>query len=204
MSLQNLKNYPHDGVQGLIYNDTPNLIAVSLASYDVVVADLKFQPSRFTYQTALLLPGDSMSYQLQSVDHLEVCDFLSFWKPSELSSIYNPNGNDPGWAERAQLALYDGTFGWPTTYFIPPGGNYIDGDPWELRRGHHTGPLNKRTGISQGQSNEEIWGSVHLSVKRENDGWQIPTSQAYLDRYPNPNHPSTSDWAIFTTRIKSL
>jgi hypothetical protein len=41
-------------------------------------------------------------------------------------------------------------------------------------------------------------------VTRENDGWQIPTSQAYLDRYPNPNHPSTSDWAIFTIRIESL
>ena len=64
--------------------------------------------------------------------------------------------------------------------------------------------MNVRSGIRAGETNEEIWGSVHLSVKRENDGWQIPTSQAYLDRYPNPNNPSTSDWAIFTIRIKSL
>lgn len=65
-------------------------------------------------------------------------------------------------------------------------------------------PVNVRSGIRAGETNEEIWGSVHLSVKRENDGWQIPTSQDYLDRYPNPNDPRTSDWKIFTIRIKSL
>jgi hypothetical protein len=84
---------------------------------------------------------------------------------------------------------------------IPPGGNYISFDDPKIEL---SPPVNVRSGIRAGETNEEIWGSVHLSVKRENDGWQIPTSQAYLDRYPNPNNPSTSDWAIFTIRIKSL
>ena len=66
-------------------------------------------------------------------------------------------------------------------------------------------PANVRTDIREGESHDEIWGSINLSVAREKDGsWQVPVSQDYLDRYPNPNPDETSDWAIFTIRIKSL
>jgi len=195
-----LTNYADDGVQGMIYNDTPNVLAVTVVSVEVNPATIEHQWLR-TYQTAMLLPGDSVSYQLQSGEmdsdfggvkdwNTELNYYVALWKPKSLYPSSDPT-NDPGWTNRTQLGLYDPPIGWPSTYFIPPGRPISQ-------------PANERTGIREGESNEEIWGSVHLSVKRENDGWQVPTSQAYLDRYPNPNNPSTSDWAIFTIRIKSL
>ena len=201
-----LTNYPDDGVQGMIFNDTPKIVAVSLVSSDRGADGL--QPPLYTYQTALLLPGDDMSYQLQTdyvlnpfglSNRWAINQFLSIWKPNGLYPSSDPT-NDPGWAMRAQLGLNDPRAGRPVTAFIPPGGNYISIDPAP----DLSPPVNVRSGIREGETNEEIWGSVHLSVKREKDGWQIPTSQAYLDRYPNPNDPRTSDWKIFTIRIKSL
>ena len=203
-----LTNYPDDGVQGMIFNDTPQIVAVSLVSSDRGANGQ--QPPLSTYQTALLLPGDGMSYQLQTkydykgfgsaVPPGSINQFLSFWKPKGLYPSSDPT-NDPGWATRAQLGLNDPWTQRPVTAFIPPGGNYISFDDPTFQL---LPPVNVRSGIREGETNEEIWGSVHLSVKRENDGWQIPTSQAYLDRYPNPNNPSTSDWKIFTIRIKSV
>jgi hypothetical protein len=203
-----LTNYPDDGVQGMIFNDTPQLVAVSLVSSDRGANGQ--QPPLSTYQTALLLPGDGMSYQLQTkydykgfgsaVPPGSINQFLSFWKPKGLYPSSDPT-NDSGWATRAQLGLNDPWTQRPVTAFIPPGGNYISFDDPTFQL---LPPVNVRSGIREGETNEEIWGSVHLSVKRENDGWQIPTSQDYLDRYPNPNNPSTSDWKIFTIRIKSL
>jgi len=201
-------NYPDDGVQGMVFNDTPNIVAVSIVSSYRGANGL--QPPLYTYQTALLLPGDGMSYQLQTdydfnqagfaLPPRTINQFLSIWKPNGLYPSSDPT-NDPGWATRAQLGLNDPRVQRPVTAFIPPGGNYISiEDPGP----DLSPPVNVRSGIREGETNEEIWGSVHLSVKRENDGWQVPTSQAYLDRYPNPNNPSTSDWKIFTIRIKSL
>jgi len=57
---------------------------------------------------------------------------------------------------------------------------------------------------SEGESHYEIWGDTTFWVKRENDGWKINASQAFLDRYPDPNTWATSDWAIFTIHIDSL
>jgi len=57
---------------------------------------------------------------------------------------------------------------------------------------------------SEGDSHYEIWGDTTFWVKRENDGWKINASQAFLDRYPDPNIFRTSDWAIFTIHIDSL
>ena len=57
---------------------------------------------------------------------------------------------------------------------------------------------------SEGDSHYEIWGDTTFWVKRENDGWKINASQAFLDRYPDPNTWATSDWAIFTIHIDSL
>ena len=67
-----------------------------------------------------------------------------------------------------------------------------------------TRPVNVRTDWLPEESNQEIWGSIDLWVKRELDGWQIPASPEYIRRYNEPNTSKTSDWAIFTIEVRSL
>ena len=197
-----LANYPEDGVEGMIYNNSQTIVAVTVLSHRAGpgggfgVGPERGSYELYTYQTAMLLPGDSLSYQLQSYnfgDRRMGQDFsyLAFWQPSGLYPQANPF-YDAGWANRSLLGIYDLKYSRPETFFVPPG-RALDN------------PANVRTDIREGESHDEIWGSINLSVAREKDGsWQVPVSQDYLDRYPNPNPDETSDWAIFTIRIKSL
>ncbi len=45
---------------------------------------------------------------------------------------------------------------------------------------------------------------TQLWVKRETDGWTIPSTDKYRSLYGNPNTPGTPDWAIFTIHIDDL
>lgn len=94
-----------------------------------------------------------------------------------------------GQSRITKLWLKDPFIGRPSTKFTPPG---------------HTSPVNERDGWREGNSHHEIWGGTQLWVKRENDGWTIPSSDKYRALYGNPNTPGTSDWAIFTIHIDSL
>ena len=203
-----LGGYPYDGVEGMIYNDSQTIVAVTTLDWnwsgerevDWDGTSRTKGPQQYTFQTAMLLPGDSMSYQLQGQDRRDVGPvvggaladlgyYLAFWQPSGLYPQANPF-YDSAWTNRSLLSIYDTNLR-PETFFVPPG-RTLDN------------PANVRTNIREGESHDEIWGSINLSVTRETDGWLVPVSQAYLDRYPTPNPPETSDWAVFTIRIKSL
>ena len=95
------------------------------------------------------------------------------------SSVNNP----------AKLYLRDNTIARPETAFTPVGGTSVVGT---------------RTNWKEQESHYEIWGSTTLFVKRERDGWTVPASDAYKNLYGDPNTRQTSDWAIFTIRIKNL
>ena len=111
--------------------------------------------------------------------------------PYQLSSegtldFYRYGAPNPG-PNTYSLSLLDPVIGYPSTRFNIPG-----------RSG-----VNVRS-YSEGESHYEIWGDTTFWVKRENDGWKINASQAFLDRYPDPNTFGTSDWAIFTIHVDSL
>lgn len=114
-----------------------------------------------------------------------------FMEEGELRVYRFVDGNAVG--DPVKLFIKDPYTGYPYTRFTPPG---------------FSEPSNERTGIREEQSNNEIWGSVDLWVKRERDGWKIPASKAYIDRDGDPNDYGdayrTYDWAIFTIEIRSL
>jgi hypothetical protein len=76
------------------------------------------------------------------------------------------------------------------TLFYPPG--------WQE-------PNGTRVAWDEQEAHEEIWGSTRLWVKREVDGWQLPSSEAYRSRYKDPNADGLgSPYRIFTIRVESL
>jgi hypothetical protein len=66
-----------------------------------------------------------------------------------------------GWGKGTGLELVDPCVVRPDTKFTPPG--------WAK-------PVNVRRDWKEGESHYEIWGSMKLWVKRENDGWSVPAS----------------------------
>lgn len=123
---------------------------------------------------AILKPGDEMPYKLYAAGQLE------FTKMQDGKPIAGAT---------TKLWLKDPFMGRPSSTFTPAG---------------HSSPVNTRTGWKEGDSHHEIWGSTQLWVKRENDGWRIPSSDKYRTLYGDPNTPGTTDWAIFTIHIDSL
>lgn len=89
----------------------------------------------------------------------------------------------------AKLFLTDPLIGRPSSEFTPVGG---------------TDPVSERTGWKEGESHHETSGGTTLWLKRENDGWKVPASDAYKALYGDPNTRGSSDWAIFTIVIEKL
>ncbi len=123
---------------------------------------------------AILKTGDEMPYKFYAAGEVE----LTRMKDGQTVT-----------GTTAKLWIKDPFVGRPSTKFTPPG---------------HSHPANVREGLREGASNHELWGSTALWVKRETDGWTIPASDKYLDRYLNPNTPGTTDWAIFTIHVDNL
>lgn len=176
-------SYSLDGVQGIVYNQSNETIAVRTVGVFPNYTSSE-QAERLTdigvYQTAILEPGGAVSYQLFNVNSLSGnVNFLSFYRVKEGS----PTG-DP-----VRFGLYDPWAGRPSTYFQPPGVNP---------------PPSPRTGWREGEEHHDIWGSIDIAAKREGDGWQINASPEYLARYQNPSNDATEDWAVFTVNVYSL
>lgn len=91
--------------------------------------------------------------------------------------------------EPAVLWLKDPSAGLPITAFTPPG---------------RSEAIDTRTDWRQGDVHQAVWGGTKMLVKREKDGWQVPTSQEYLSRYANPNGFGQRDWATFTIQVDAL
>ena len=123
---------------------------------------------------AILKPGDEMPYKLYAAGRLE------FTRMKDGAEV-------PG--TTSKLWIKDPFVGRPSSAFTPPG---------------HDSPVNERSGWREETSCHEIWGGTQLWVKRERDGWTIPSSDRYRDLYGNPNTPGTTDWAIFTIHIDNL
>lgn len=176
-------SYSFDGVQGIVYNQSNETIAVRT----VGVFPNHTSPEQAdrirdiaVYQTAILEPGGAASYQLFNENSLSTnVNFLSFYRFDNGSPIGEP----------VRFGLYDPWVGRPSTYFQPPG---VDPSP------------SPRTGWREGEEHHDIWGSIDISAKREGDGWQINASPEYLARYQNPSNDATEDWAIFTVNVYSL
>jgi len=56
----------------------------------------------------------------------------------------------------------------------------------------------------EGEADVKSYGGFSFWVRREHDGWYVRTSQAYLDRYGNPNASGTRDWAIFNINVGTM
>ena len=56
----------------------------------------------------------------------------------------------------------------------------------------------------EGEADVKSYGGFSFRVRREHDGWYVRTSQAYLDRYGNPNASGTRDWAIFNVNVGTM
>lgn len=177
-------HYPYDGVQGIIYNHSDQTIAVRTVAIfpnKVVVPG----PEALVWQTAILEPGDAVSYQLFNSDpHSDDVNYLTFYQAAK-----DRQGNYYTFGDPIGLGLIDYDFAQPSTYFVPAG---------------VSPPPSPREGWREGEEHHDIWGSVDIATKREGDGWQINPSRAYLDRYPDPSNEYTADWAIFTINVYSL
>lgn len=123
---------------------------------------------------AILKAGDEMPYKLYAAGQLE------FTKMKDGVAV-------PG--ATTKLWIKDPFVGRPSSSFTPAG---------------HASPVTERSGWREGESHHEIWGDTKLWVKREADGWTIPSSDKYRELYGNPNTDGTSDWAIFTIHIDNL
>jgi len=186
--------YDDDGVQGMITNKTNEPIVVRASQYC-------HKPSCTTEDKrppqAILLPNDWMPYQLSSEG------YLSFFAYDGYSAIPDPTGKSV-----AEIFFVD-----PPLWFPQPSAVFkvqLDGP----RNWAETGPLNKSltdrpvwTGgkrhYDEGEAHVESYGGFSFWVRREHDGWYVRTSQAYLDRYGNPNASGTRDWAIFNINVNS-
>lgn len=124
---------------------------------------------------AILKPGDEMPYKLYAAGQLE------------FTRLDASGGEVAG--TTTKLWIKDPFIGRPSTKFTPPG---------------HSSPANVREGWREGTGHHEIWGGTQLWVKRESDGWRIPSSDKYRNLYGDPNTPGTPDWAIFTIHIDDL
>lgn len=123
---------------------------------------------------AILKPGDEMPYKLYGTGELEFAKL---------------RGDSAEAGTTSKLWIKDPFVGRPSTKFTPPG---------------HSSPVNVRESWREGNSHHEIWGETKMWVKRENDGWTIPSSDKYRSLYGNPNTQGTTDWAVFTIHIDGL
>ncbi len=175
----NYPSYPDDGIQGMLYNDSGQRVVIRVPI--PIRIDGQYQ---YYWSTAVLDPGDSVPYQLAVTkdpnDSLEA-------RGGTLQFLRYDNGQTVG--DPAQLYLEDPyTNDRPLTQFTPPG---------------RSEPANTRYWNEQDQ-NSEIWVDIDIQVKREIDGWQLDGSETYLKYYKYTKAAATSDWAIFTIRIKGI
>lgn len=175
-SWDHFSGYPDDGVQGMIYNDSAERIVVR-TWFQVDGGDF------YCCSTAILDPGDSVSYQFAE----DYIDDELMGHGGDLQLLRYDNGQAVG--DPANLWLTDFNVSQPATEFTPPG--YKD-------------PVNKREDWKEEEQHSEIWGGINISVKREIDGWRVKGSDTFNKYYQNPNDDATNDWAIFTIRVKSL
>jgi uncharacterized protein YjbI with pentapeptide repeats len=174
-------SYGNDGVQGVIYNDTGERIVVR-TEYWVVKTGTEDQ--YICCAAAVLDPGDSVSYQFAGEWPY---DDEEYGQQGIVQFLRYDNGQAVG--DPAQLWLADPFSDLPLTEFYPPG--YND-------------PINRRKDWKQEEQNSEIWGGINIQVRREINGWRVMGSDTFNKYYRDPNDPKTSDWAIFTIRVKSL
>jgi hypothetical protein len=143
-------------------------------------------PSDYSYFANVILdPGDSVSYQFEGdykYDDDEEGD-----GQGEIEFLRYDNGEAAG--DPAKLWLADHSISQPSTEFTPPGRDEPNG---------------RREDWKEEDQHSEIWGSVHIDVKRERDGYRVEGSETFGTYYRDPNDAETGDWAIFTIRIKSL
>ena len=167
--------YGHDGILGSIYNDSNQRI--------VVRTPIDFTSdgqARRYWSTAVLDPGDSMSYQLDYVERN--------FSGGDLQFLRYDNGQTTG--DPAKLYLGDSTeSNKPITTFTPPG---------------YTDPFNVRTSWDTETQASEVWGDIRIDVRRELNGWQVTGSDTYLEYYKFTASSQTSDWPVFTIKVKGL
>jgi len=178
-TLQATPGAPLQAGGGIVSNDGVQGRILNDTPYAIVVRSFRGGPQPINQ--AVLLPGQRMPYQLESEGTLQFYRYNGDTDPS-------PPLDKSDYFYTHSLSFSDPFFvGDPTTSFGIPG-----------RSG-----VNVRS-YNEGDSHYEVWGDTTFWVKRENDGWKINASQAFLDRYPDPNTFGTSDWAIFTIHIDSL
>jgi len=188
--------YQHDGVQGMITNKTNEPIVVrasqSCGFNRYCTTEDKRPPQ------AILLPNDWMPYQLDE------SGYLSFFAYDGYSAIPDPTGKSV-----AEIYFRDSflLFEQPDAQFFVQ----LDGP----RNWAETGPMyfidkdrpvwtGGRRYYDEGEAHVESYGGFSFWVRREHDGWYVRTSQAYLDRYGNPNPSETRDWAIFNINVNFM
>lgn len=178
------------GIQGVIYNDTNQRVVVRTG-----VAS-KVYGSDFTYYAnAILDPGGSVSYQVAGRVKPR---YGGSSGQGEIEFLRYDNGQaigDPAklWLERYfEMQTSDGDRNESNTAFTPPGRTEQRGrGDWKFDEQH-----------------SEIWGSVHIDVKREQPGFRAKGSGTFKQYYGDPPESGDSGhmdpWSIFTIRIKSL
>jgi hypothetical protein len=188
--------YQDDGVQGMITNKTNEPIVVR-ASQSCGFSRFCTTEDKRPPQ-AILLPNDWMPYQLDE------SGYLSFFAYDGYSAIPDPTGKSV-----AEIYFRD-----PFLLFEQPSAQFfvqLDGP----RNWAETGPMyfidkdrpvwtGGRRYYDESEAHVESYGGFSFWVRREHDGWYVRTSQAYLDRYGNPNVPETRDWAIFNINVNFM
>ncbi|MGD9619648.1 MAG: pentapeptide repeat-containing protein [Mycolicibacterium sp.] len=181
----------HDGVKGMIKNFTGEPIFVKAgrevwSGHNGVFGDPIYQRSKD--QTALLLPGDQMSYIVWGSDLERGYGLrLSKARCGSWASSCHPSG------EVFELLIRDDQWSKPDT---------------EVRfgdRGFEYDWQPPREDWNEGDHHTEIRGETNVWVKRETDGWQIPQSEEFTRRTrTETNIWHHSDFAIFTIHVNSL
>ena len=171
-----------DGVQGMITNMTGK---------PIVVQNEKIG-GQFPTSMAILFPNEWMPYQLISTGTLQFYPIdLTTYNPSTLPE--RPKPGLLGAPNVADLYLQD-PYLWYQKPFVVFWANRQDLQP------------GARSEFNEGDIADfsSPDGTIQLRVRRQHDGWQVPASPAYLNRYPNPNTSRTSDYAIFNIDVRSL
>jgi hypothetical protein len=172
-----------DGVQGMITNMTGKPIVVQIGTRPTV---------NYPTSMAILFPNEWMPYQLVATGTLQFYPIdLTTYNPSTLPE--RPKPGLLGAPNVADLYLQDPYF-WYQKPSVVFWANRTDGQP------------GARSEFNEGDIADfsSPDGTIQLRVRRQHDGWQVPASPAYLNRYPNPNTSSSSDYAIFNIDVRSL
>lgn len=181
-----------DGVKGMIKNFSKQIVLVEVAeSYTAFGSEI---------QQAVLLPGDELPYTLSASATLSnsLGEQLEGGKGGVLS-FYALDRYGRQYFGPVRLKIVDPTLSRPGTAFAPANSDYV----------------NTRESWHKGDEHHELWGGTSISVKREEDGWTIPYSDAWYkykqlsygtDEQDEQliNSSAQSDWAIFTIHINGL